>query len=349
MERTMKAAVMTGIGTIEMQTRPMPVPKDNEVLVRIRHVGICGSDLHYYEHGRIGGYVVNGPMILGHESAGEVAGFGSAVTGFSLGDRVAIEPGYTCGVCEFCRSGRYNLCPDVVFMATPPYDGAFCEYVAYPAQVMFKLPDNVDTLSGALVEPLSVGFHAAAQGSATVGETAAVLGAGCIGLCTMMALRARGVAQVYMTDVLDKRLSMAMEMGADAAWDPTEADVVALINAQTGGRGVDMVLETAGSKAATQQTVDLVARGGRIVLVGMAPDATLPFDFGTLMGKEASIHTVFRYRNLYPVAIRAIASGQVDVAQIVTDIFPFEKTADAMRHASENKKDLIKTVIAFED
>ena len=349
MERTMKAAVMTGIGQIEMQTRPIPVPKDHEVLVRIRHVGICGSDLHYYEHGRIGNYVVNGPMILGHESAGEVAGFGAAVTGFAIGDKVAIEPGYTCGTCEYCRSGRYNLCPDVVFMATPPYDGAFCEYVAYPAQVMFKLPDNVDTLSGALVEPLSVGFHAAAQGNASVGETAAVLGAGCIGLCTMMALRARGVAEVYMTDVLEKRLAMAMEMGADAAWKADEADVVSLINAQTYGRGVDLVLETAGSRIATQQTVSLVTRGGRIVLVGMAPDATLPFDFGTLMGKEASIHTVFRYRNLYPVAIRAISSGTVDVHQIVTDVFPFDKTAEAMRYSSENKKDIIKTVISFED
>lgn len=349
MERTMKAAVMTGIGQIEMQTRPIPVPKDHEVLVRIRHVGICGSDLHYYEHGRIGNYVVNGPMILGHESAGEVAGFGAAVTGFAIGDKVALEPGYTCGTCEYCRSGRYNLCPDVVFMATPPYDGAFCEYVAYPAQVMFKLPDNVDTMSGALVEPLSVGFHAAAQGNASVGETAAVLGAGCIGLCTMMALRARGVAEVYMTDVLDKRLAMAMEMGADAAWKADEADVVSLINAQTYGRGVDLVLETAGSRIATQQTVSLVTRGGRIVLVGMAPDATLPFDFGTLMGKEASIHTVFRYRNLYPVAIRAISSGTVDVQQIVTDVFPFEKTAEAMRYSSENKKDIIKTVVSFED
>lgn len=349
MERTMKAAVMTGIGQIEMQTRPIPVPKDHEVLVRIRHVGICGSDLHYYEHGRIGNYVVNGPMILGHESAGEVAGFGATVTGFAIGDKVALEPGYTCGTCEYCRSGRYNLCPDVVFMATPPYDGAFCEYVAYPAQVMFKLPDNVDTMSGALVEPLSVGFHAAAQGNASVGETAAVLGAGCIGLCTMMALRARGVAEVYMTDVLDKRLAMAMEMGADAAWKADEADVVSLINAQTYGRGVDLVLETAGSRIATQQTVSLVTRGGRIVLVGMAPDATLPFDFGTLMGKEASIHTVFRYRNLYPVAIRAISSGTVDVQQIVTDVFPFEKTAEAMRYSSENKKDIIKTVVSFED
>lgn len=349
MEKTMRAAVMTGVGKIEMQTRPMPVPKDNEVLVKIRHVGICGSDLHYYEHGRIGNYVVEGPMILGHESAGEVVGFGAGVTGFAVGDRVAIEPGWTCGTCEYCRSGRYNLCPDVVFMATPPYDGAFCEYVAYPAQVMFKLPDNVDTMAGALVEPLSVGFHAAAQGSAAVGETAAVLGSGCIGLCTMLALKARGVAQVFMTDVLEKRLAMAMEMGADAAWNAAEADVVSLIQGHTGGRGVDVVLETAGSKVATQQTVELVTRGGRIVLVGMAPDATLPFDFGTLMGKEASIHTVFRYRNLYPIAIRAIASGQVDINRIVTNIFPFEQTAEAMKFSSENKKDIIKTVIAFED
>lgn len=347
MEQFMRAAVMTGIGRIEMQTRPVPVPKDNEVLVRIRHVGICGSDLHYYEHGRIGSYVVDKPMILGHECGGEVAAFGSAVKGFLPGDRVAIEPGWTCGTCEFCRSGKYNLCPDVVFMATPPYDGAFCEYVAYPAQVVFKLPGGMDTMEGALIEPLSVGLHAAAQAGASIGETAAVLGSGCIGLCTMMALRARGVASIYMTDVLQKRLDMASTLGADAAWKADALNVTEALMDATGGRGVDCVFETAGSTVATRQTVDLVARGGRIVLVGMAPDAVMPFDFGTLMGKEASISTVFRYRNLYPTAIRAVASGLIPVKRIVTNTFPFEQTIEAMRFSSENKRDIIKTVITF--
>lgn len=349
MEQIMRAAVMTGIGQIEMQTRPIPVPKDNEVLIRIRHVGICGSDLHYYEHGRIGNYVVDRPMILGHECGGEVVSFGSAVNGFQPGDKVAIEPGWTCGTCEFCRSGKYNLCPDVVFMATPPYDGAFCEYVAYPAQVVFKLPNGMDTMEGALIEPLSVGFHAAAQAGASIGETAAVLGSGCIGLCTMLALRARGVAAVYMTDVLQKRLDMALTLGAETAWKADAVDVPEVLMQATGGRGVDCVFETAGSTLATKQTVDLVARGGRIVLVGMSPDAVMPFDFGTLMGKEASINTVFRYRNLYPVAIRAVASGLVPVKRIVTNTFPFEQTIEAMRYSSMNKRDIIKTVITFGD
>lgn len=348
MEKTMKAAVMTGIGQIEMQTRPIPTPKDNEVLVKVKHVGICGSDLHYYEHGRIGSYVVDKPMILGHECGGEVVSWGSAVSGFSVGDKVAIEPGYTCGTCEFCRSGRYNLCPDVVFMATPPYDGAFCEYVAYPAEVIFPLPENMNTMEGALIEPLSVGFHAAAQGNVQVGETAAVLGAGCIGLCTLFALKARGAATVYMTDVLEKRLAMAKEMGADIVWKADTENVPEALMQATKGRGVDCVLETAGSAAATKQTVELVARGGRIVLVGMSPNPVIPFDLGALMGKEASIHTVFRYRNLYPVVIRAVASGLVPIEKIVTNIFPFEQTAEAMRFSVENKKDIIKTVIAFE-
>ena len=347
MKNMMKAAVMTGIGKIEMQERPIPEPKENEVLVKIRHVGICGSDLHYYEHGRIGSYVVDKPMILGHECGGEVVSFGAAVSGFSVGDKVAIEPGWTCGSCEYCRSGRYNLCPDVVFMATPPYDGAFCEYVAYPAQVIFKLPENMDTMEGALIEPLSVGFHAAAQGNVQVGETAAVLGSGCIGLCTMMALKARGASAVYMTDVLEKRLAMAKVMGADETWKADEVNVVDALMASTDNRGVDCVLETAGSTAATKQTVELVARGGRIVLVGMAPNAVTPYDFGTLMGKEASIHTVFRYRNQYPIAIRAVSSGLVPIKKIVTNIFPFEKTAEAMQFSVENKKDIIKTVIEF--
>ena len=196
MERTMKVAVMNGIGKMGYTERPIPVPADNEVLVKLEYVGICGSDMHYYEMGRIGDYVVEPPFVLGHEPGGVVVEVGKDVTHLKVGDRVALEPGKTCGKCKFCREGKYNLCPDVVFFATPPVDGVFQEYVAHEADLCFKLPDNVSTLEGALIEPLSVGFHAAKQGGACAGQTAVVFGAGCIGLVSMMALKACGVSKV---------------------------------------------------------------------------------------------------------------------------------------------------------
>ena len=180
MEGNMKVAVMNGIGKMGYTERPIPVPKDDEVLVKLEYVGICGSDMHYYEMGRIGDYVVEPPFVLGHEPGGTVVEVGKNVTHLKVGDRVALEPGKTCGKCKFCREGKYNLCPDVVFFATPPVDGVFQEYVAHEAALCFKLPDNVSTLEGALIEPLAVGFHAANQGGAHIGQKAVVFGAGCI-------------------------------------------------------------------------------------------------------------------------------------------------------------------------
>ena len=190
MEGTMKVAVMNGIGKMGYTNRPIPAPKAGEVLVKLEYVGICGSDMHYYETGRIGDYVVEPPFVLGHEPGGVVVEVGEGVTHLKAGDRVALEPGKTCGKCKFCREGKYNLCPDVIFFATPPVDGVFQEYVAHEADLCFKLPDNVSTLEGALIEPLAVGFHAAKQGGARAGQTAVVFGAGCIGLVSMMALKA---------------------------------------------------------------------------------------------------------------------------------------------------------------
>lgn len=176
MEGKMKVAVMEGIGKMGFTERPIPTPKDDEVLVKLEYVGICGSDLHYYEHGRIGDYIVEPPFVLGHEPGGTVVEVGKDVKHLKVGDRVALEPGKTCGHCEFCKTGKYNLCPDVIFFATPPVDGVFQEYVAHEADLCFKLPDNVDTMEGALIEPLAVGFHAAKQGGAAMGQTAVVTG-----------------------------------------------------------------------------------------------------------------------------------------------------------------------------
>lgn len=188
-----------------------PLPPLLRVLWRrkVEYVGICGSDLHYYEHGAIGDFVVKPPFVLGHEAGGTVVAVGQNVKHLKPGDRVAMEPGRTCGHCEFCKTGRYNLCPDVEFFATPPVDGVFQEYAVHEAALCFKLPDNVSTMEGALIEPLAVGFHAANQGGAHIGQTAVVMGAGCIGLVSMMALKAMGVSRVYVADIMQNRLDKA--------------------------------------------------------------------------------------------------------------------------------------------
>ena len=235
MEGKMKVAVMNGIGKMGFTERDIPTPKDDEVLVKLDYVGICGSDLHYYESGAIGDYVVEPPFVLGHEPGGVVVEVGKDVKHLKVGDKVALEPGKTCGHCEFCKQGKYNLCPDVVFFATPPVDGVFQEYVAHEADLCFKLPENVSTLEGALIEPLAVGFHAAIQGDAHLGQKAVVMGAGCIGLVSMMALKARGVSEVYVVDIMEKRLEKALELGATGVLNGEKEDVIAKAQELTGG------------------------------------------------------------------------------------------------------------------
>ena len=205
----MKTMVLKKAGTIVEEDREIPAIRAHEVLIKVMDCGICGSDVHYYEHGRIGDFVVEKPMILGHECAGEVVEVGEAVTHIKAGDRVAVEPGHTCGKCEYCKSGRYNLCPDVIFLATPPYDGAFSEYLSYPADMVYKLPDSMDTVEGALLEPFCVGLHAVAQSEVKAGSCAVILGSGCIGLCTLLALNAQGIHKVFVVDILENRLKMA--------------------------------------------------------------------------------------------------------------------------------------------
>ena len=268
MKGTMKTAVMLGIGKMGFEERPIPVPKDNEVLVKLEYVGICGSDLHYYETGAIGDYVVKPPFVLGHEPGGTVVEVGKDVKHLNVGDRVALEPGKTCGHCEFCKTGNYNLCPDVVFFATPPVDGVFQEYVAHEAALCFKLPDNVSTMEGALIEPLAVGFHAAMQGGARAGQTAVVMGAGCIGLVTMMALKAMGVSRVYVADIMERRLQKALELGADGVINASQTDAVEEVRKLTDGRGCDLAVETAGTQAATVQTIHMTKKGAAIVNLG---------------------------------------------------------------------------------
>ena len=345
MEGKMKVAVMLGIGKMGFEERDIPKAKDNEVLVRLEYVGICGSDLHYYETGAIGDYVVKPPFVLGHEPGGTVVEVGKDVKNLKVGDRVALEPGKTCGHCEFCKTGNYNLCPDVVFFATPPVDGVFQEYVAHEAGLCFKLPDNVSTMEGALIEPLAVGFHAAMQGGARAGQTAVVMGAGCIGLVTMMALKAMGVSKVYVIDIMEKRLQKALELGADGIINGAQADVVEEVRKLTDGKGCDLAVETAGTQVTTVQAIHMTRKGATIVLVGYSKSGEMTLPMSLALDKELTFKTVFRYRHIYPMAIEAVAAGKVDLKGIVTDIFELDEAQKAMDYSVNNKADIVKAVI----
>lgn len=342
-----KGAFMQGTDKMILKEIDIPEIKKDQVLVQLEYVGICGSDVHYYHSGRCGSYEVdlNEDFMLGHECAGTVVEIGEAVTSLKVGDRVALEPGITCGTCEFCKSGKYNLCPDVVFLATPPVQGCYEEYIAFPENMCFKLPENVSTKEGALIEPLSVGFHAANQGNVQVGDTVVILGGGCIGLVTLLSCKAHGAGQIILADIVDARLEKAKELGATHVINSKEKDIKEEIAKLTDGRGVDIVFETAGSPVTIAQTPYLVCKGGTIVLVGISAQEEINYNFAQIMDKEATIKSVFRYRNIYPKAIAAVASGAINVKNIVTHEFDLDHIQEAFDEAVNNKTDLVKAVI----
>ncbi|HFD2040059.1 TPA: NAD(P)-dependent alcohol dehydrogenase [Clostridium perfringens] len=345
MEGKMKVAVMNGIGKMDLIERDIPIVKENEVLVKLDYVGICGSDLHYYENGHIGDYIVEPPFVLGHEPGGVVVEVGNKVKHLNIGDRVALEPGKTCGHCEFCKTGRYNLCPDVIFFATPPVDGVFQEYVAHEADLCFKLPENVSTLEGALIEPLAVGFHAAIQGGARIGQTAVVMGAGCIGLVSMMALKAMGVSNVYVVDIMEKRLEKALELGATGIINAKEKNAIEEVMKITNNNRCDLVIETAGTEITTVQAIHMAKKGSNIVLVGYSKSGEMTLPMSLVLDKELTFKTVFRYRHIYNMAIEAVASGKVNLKGIITNEFDLDDVQKAMDYSVNNKADIVKAVI----
>ncbi|MFC7027404.1 NAD(P)-dependent alcohol dehydrogenase [Halomicroarcula sp. GCM10025324] len=342
----MQTAVLVQPTEFQLEDRPRPTPDPDEVLVAVRDVGICGSDVHYYQHGRIGDYVVENPLVLGHESAGEVVAVGEDVTDLTAGDRVALEPGVPCRRCGHCKRGDYHLCEAVTFMATPPHDGAFTEYVSWPADYAYKLPDEVSTTEGALCEPLSVGIHAARRGDVGTGDTVVVTGAGPIGLLVMEAVRAAGATDVILTDVVAEKLAFAEERGADLTVDVTETDLEAAVDDYTDGAGADVVIEASGAEPSIKSTLDVVRRGGTVVLVGLASEATIPLDVLDIIDNELDVHGSFRYKNTYDAAVDLLADGVVDVEGIVDFESPLADIDDAFQRAME--PDVVKGMISLD-
>ncbi len=347
MKGMMKAAVMTGVRRMEFAEREIPVPQAGELLIKLEYVGVCGSDLHFYEAGRLGNWIPDGPLTLGHEPGGVVVEVGQGVTDFVPGDRVAIEPGVPCGTCDTCKSGLYNLCRDMSFMAIPKErEGVFSDYCAHPANMCYKLPANVTTLEGALIEPLAVGFHAARLSGARLGQSAVVLGCGCIGLVTIMVLKAMGIDEIYAVDVIEKRMEKAMEIGAREVFDARTQSIVDFVSTLPGG-GVDLVYETAGTEITTCQSGKLIRQNGVVTLVGMCAEPEVKMDLATISAREGTVKTIFRYRNLYPDAIKAVSEGKIPLTSIVSHEFDFDKVIEGVAYNVDNKNDVIKAVIKF--
>ena len=343
--KKMRAAVMNKVGKLDFEMLNVPQVKDDCVLIKLDYVGVCGSDSHLFEHGFIGENHVTEPMVLGHEPGGVVAAVGKNVTSLSVGDRVAVEPGVPCWTCDYCKQGKYNLCPNVYFYASLPVtEGCFAEYIAHPANLCYKLPDNVSTLEGALMEPLAVGFHAASQSGTSVGASAVILGAGCIGLVTMLSLMSMGIRDITVVDVMENRLKKALELGAANVVNASSCDPVEKVRELTGG-GADFTFETAGNETTLFQTAKMTKRGGTITLVGYTSSGQANMNVNWIIDNEMTIKTVFRYRNHYPTIIKAVSDGIIPLKKIASDIFEFDDIQKGMEYAIYHKNDVTKAVI----
>ena len=344
----MKALVLEKQHVLSL--RPFETNQDvgpNDVKIAIHTVGVCGSDVHYYEEGRIGPFVVEAPMILGHEASGTVVEVGSAVTHLKVGDRVCAEPGIPDPNSRASKLGLYNLDPAVRFWATPPVHGCLIGKVAHPAAYTYLLPDNVSFAEGAMVEPFAIGMQAAAKAKIRPGDVAVVVGAGPIGIMIALAALAGGCARVIIADLARQKLDIAAQYDGITAVDVTATDLVEAVLRETRGWGADLVFEATGAGPAYRQLAELAAPGGAIVLVGMPAKGTAELDIVRIQTKELRLESVFRYANMYDRAVELIASGKVDLKPLISGSFAFEDSIKVFERAAEHRPTDVKLQIVL--
>ena len=315
-----------------------------DVRISIDTVGICGSDVHYYTHGKIGPFVVRKPMVLGHEAAGVVTEMGADVTHLGVGDRVCMEPGIPNPASKASKLGVYNVDPDVQFWATPPVHGCLTPSVVHPAAFTYRLPDNVTMAEGAMVEPFAIGMQAAARAKIKPGDVALVTGSGPIGLMCALSALAGGCATVFITDLVEEKLQIAARYENIKPLLIPRDDVSEHLKAATEGWGADVVFECAGAAASIQSALDAVAPAGCVVWVGMPVDP-VPVDIVLAQSKEIRMETVFRYANMYDRAIALIGSGKVDLKPLISETFGFEESIKAFDRAVEARPTDVKIQI----
>ena len=315
----MKSLRLHGAGDLRLQDEPVPIPAPNEALVHVSAVGICGSDLHWFIEGSIGGANLSHPLVLGHEMAGTTAD----------GKRVAVDPSITCGQCKFCKEGNPNFCESLVFAGHAGQDGALREYMNWPRRFCFELPAGLSDVDGVMLEPLGVAIHTVDLAHLRVGMRVGVFGCGPIGLLIVQLARLSGASQIFATDLLSHRLEAARSCGATDVFRVDKDAISQEVLNATQGSELDVVFEAAGQNAAVETSVAAVKPGGTLVLAGIPSDDRISFTASTARRKGITFKIVRRMKNTYPRAIRLVQSGMVDVRSLVTHRFPLKQATDA--------------------
>ncbi|KAE8321244.1 D-xylulose reductase A [Aspergillus sergii] len=344
--------VLEGIHKVKFEDRPIPELRDaHDVLVDVRFTGICGSDVHYWEHGSIGQFVVKDPMVLGHESSGVISKVGSAVTTLKVGDHVAMEPGIPCRRCEPCKAGKYNLCEKMAFAATPPYDGTLAKYYVLPEDFCYKLPENINLQEAAVMEPLSVAVHIVKQANVAPGQSVVVFGAGPVGLLCCAVARAFGSPKVIAVDIQKGRLEFAKKYAATAIFEPSKVSALEnaerIVNENGLGRGADIVIDASGAEPSVHTGIHVLRPGGTYVQGGMGRNE-ITFPIMAACTKELNVRGSFRYGSGdYKLAVNLVASGKVSVKELITGVVGFKDAEQAFHEVKAGKG--IKTLIAGVD
>lgn len=341
----MKALVLERVGELALRDIDLAQTMGaDDVRIRIHTVGVCGSDVHYYTHGRIGDFIVNAPMVLGHEASGTVMEVGANVTHLKAGDRVCMEPGVPDPKSRASKLGLYNVDPAVTFWATPPVHGVLCPEVVHPASFTYKLPDNVSFAEGAMVEPFAVGMQAAKRAKIEPGDTAVVIGAGTIGIMTALAALAGGCSRVIISDVSATKLAIAAAYDGITGVNIREQSLQDFVARETDDWGVDLVFECSGAAAAMKDLFKIVRPGGTIVFVGLPPEP-VAVDISAATARECRMETVFRYSNVFDRALALIGAGKVDLKPLISGSFTFDQSIAAFERAAEGRPEDVKLQI----
>lgn len=339
----MRAAVLHGAKGIKLESMAIPEIVPGMALLRVLRAGICGSDLHYFEHGYCAAFVPTRPFILGHEFTAMVAALGDGVDSMKAGTRVTVNPARSCGFCEYCKAGRPNLCRKIIMLGSastkPPTDGAFAEFVMVRSDQCHALPPGMDDSVGAMIEPFAVALHAVKRVGAISGKRVLVAGGGPIGLLVAMTARTFGAAPVALSDVVAQRRETATRFGVDVVLDPAAKNLVEQVR-ELSGDGFDVIFEASGARPALRQVFDLVRPGGTIVQIGTLGTEDIPLPANLLMNREVNFIGSMRYGDIFEEAIRLIAANRIDLRPLITSVLPFEETGQALRLAADKNQTL---------
>lgn len=343
----MKAWFAYGNEKMEMKEVPKPVPREGEVLVRIKAVGICGSDIHFYKEGRIGQFILDDSIILGHECSGEIVELGPGVTDKKVGDRVILEPGIPCFHCHDCKTGKYNFCHDMRFMGTPPTDGCLCEYVAWPGELVYEMPENMTYEEGALVEPFVVSLQALRQSKIGFSDNAVVIGTGPIAMMMVQSLRTVGAGKIICIGRNSDKLKLAQRMGATQIVNSRKEDVRARVLELTDGLGAMYVYEAVGKDETFWQTTELVRDGGTVTLLGLMAHDHTPMPMASVVMHGIKFVPIIRYSNLFAEALTLLEYGRSEIMPVLSHTYDFAQSQEAFQKVVHDNKDVMKTVITL--